>query len=519
MASMSAAEKLKFAPLLAYWEQYEQRFSELSDRGLIVKDALGGIKVNPLFSFLIRRQVSPDLHHEVKAAYLLYYQHYCDWLIYLLKEEQRSSLRVKALLAAEESNLTFVIEALMRVGESLEHPFHALDILLTQQGRNRERIWWQERLLRHFEQIPKQKISDQQLIEYLALLENRALLCREQGLYAEAESIFIKAFSIVDELTVDLQVFAHKEANRSLLFSAKAIFLRNYATILREQKRWTESRKASFEALDIAKQLQDVSLQSDIWHDLANLEKASRQFQESRKYFARALWLGRRDTHKLAHLYFNLGALASDLSQYQKSSGYYQKALSFFAANGNKTYEAQCWQNFALLLEEQGEMEAARTAFHQAISLFVSMEDEFKAAQVFQNLAAFEANQIHLEESIYYIRKAAAVYERLGLVLLRAEACQNLGEVYRKMGDFEESIRQGEKAISLYHLGKEKRQLGAVYQNLGNTFMQQKRWALYSRIGLNSPAGEGTISRRQTTPKRRLIFTWSTKKICSKLAG
>ncbi|MDZ7677162.1 MAG: tetratricopeptide repeat protein [Acidimicrobiales bacterium] len=130
--------------------------------------------------------------------------------------------------------------------------------------------------------------------------------------------------------------------------------------------------------------------------------------------------------HESASVLANLGNLAQDVGDDQRSSRFYDGALQLFDSIEDRRGAALCLNNLAILANAHGDVDHAIELARRALDRFTVVADLRGEAAMLNNLAGFwEAHGAFTEARMLY-EQAIARFEKLQDVAGRTTAQQNL---------------------------------------------------------------------------------------------
>ncbi|MEO1517453.1 MAG: tetratricopeptide repeat protein [Bacteroidota bacterium] len=417
----------------------------------------GIYRLHPLLPFwqrqhLQQRGAMDDAAHD----YLLYYQAYAESLSL---EWQENSEQMPRCLPFELANLYEALRQAMNMQSSLEHLLYLLHAYWEEVEDRREEEQLLKWIMRHFESQDVAGMSSNAIFEYASAYASLGNTFRANGEYEKALGIYENVLEFWNEQQAQL-------LDEGLFYVMKAKVLRYLATSHRELKQAERAAACIGEAMEWAQRFGTSELQAQILIEWGNLCKDQLAYEESQLFYRRALDLAEGLPYTEATIYFNLGAVADDLMQWEESLAHYQRALAYWQKVDDKRRQAVTYQNMGLVADESRQLDLAIGYFKEAIPLFIELKDEFQEAQAYQNLALPHSELGRFEEALDYLHRALGIYQRIGRPALEAEVYQNMGEAHRRIGDYTAARQKGEQALAIVRSLPDRAAIAQLSQNI-----------------------------------------------------
>lgn len=316
-----------------------------------------------------------------------------------------------------------------------------------------------------------------------------ANFCQNQNAFNEAETYYLKALSIVRQLTKDNPQTYESESYEPAL----AVVLSEFATLyFTDVHRLQKSETMLLEAIEIQTRLVKESPKA---HEAQLAESLSRlailyqkegRFKESEKTFLEALEVNKRMAkespqtyeYDLANVLDNLAALYHDADKPRESEEMHIEALEIYrglAKDNPKAYEpdmAKALVNLGILYKNTRRFEESETLYAEALDILVRLNKEnpeahaYDLATTYFNLALLYAGEKRLWECEEAFLKALELYRQLSennpqaykadlaltlfkLGLLMSDENQWFGEGIQ-VSRYEEAIPYYEEALPFY---------------------------------------------------------------------
>jgi putative nucleotidyltransferase with HDIG domain len=146
------------------------------------------------------------------------------------------------------------------------------------------------------------------------------------------------------------------------------------------------------------------------------------------------------DEHGCAIAYANLGIAHTDLRQYERAEGYFQRSYEIAERAGDAHLQGQCLVNHAEVHVVRGRYEDARLNAEAALAIFDQLDARSDKSEAYRIIGMVyrETGRAALAES--RLRSAIELAVSAGSVLNEAEASCELALLYQAMGRNQEAL-------------------------------------------------------------------------------
>jgi len=146
------------------------------------------------------------------------------------------------------------------------------------------------------------------------------------------------------------------------------------------------------------------------------------------------------DEHGCAIAYANLGIAHTDLRQYDRAEGYFQRSYEIAERAGDAHLQGQCLVNHAEVHVVRGHYEEARRNAEAALAIFDQLDARSDKSEAYRIIGMVyrETGRAALAES--RLRSAIELAVSAGSVLNEAEASCELALLYQAMGRNQEAL-------------------------------------------------------------------------------
>lgn len=204
------------------------------------------------------------------------------------------------------------------------------------------------------------------------------------------------------------------------------------------------------QAMDMAQDYFDPSIQAPVLHGMGRLFLKLRNYTYAENYLLQSLeLLGIFDFHERVRIEVDLGDLYRETNQYTKAEEHYEYALQVMKQYGEYRIEmAACKTNLAKLYSLQGKQDQALAMYREATEYYVGTSDTINRASVLGYVAeALARKGLHkqAEDSLQYGLSLIKHVSTLNALQIKARLSEQLYGLYRNMGNFEKALKAYEQ--------------------------------------------------------------------------
>ncbi|MBF0465062.1 MAG: tetratricopeptide repeat protein [Nitrospirae bacterium] len=175
----------------------------------------------------------------------------------------------------------------------------------------------------------------------------------------------------------------------------------------------------------------------------------------------------------------NYGLILDDLGEYEKATGYYEKALRILLKvyGENNPYVAAGYSNLGVTWKKLGKYKNAIEYYEKSLNIFLNVygENNLYVAGSYNNLGAAWSGLKEFKKALEYFEKALSidlkVYGENHPTVARDY--NNLGAAWDSLGKYDEAIEYYEKALGIYlniYNGENHPAIAISYNNLGGAW-------------------------------------------------
>jgi predicted ATPase/class 3 adenylate cyclase len=240
---------------------------------------------------------------------------------------------------------------------------------------------------------------------------------------------------------------------------------------------------------------------------------------QAQDWCRRALGIAQRtgNPDEIAHSYYLLGTLYTDLGNIDKAIKYRQRALGIYEETKDLPGQARVHNNLGVDYYYHGDWEKAKEYYHRSLEIREKIGDINGVATVSNNLGEVLSDQGRLDDAMKSFSRCLKTWERIGYALGVALSRSNLGRACTRQGDWQKSVEHLEKSRQIFEQLQSKAFLAEVHQRLADAYLglgqlQKARGFCESSLALaaecNMPIAEG-VSRRTLGQVYRASGEWS----------
>jgi tetratricopeptide (TPR) repeat protein len=238
-----------------------------------------------------------------------------------------------------------------------------------------------------------------------------------------------------------------------------------------------EAYLKSYDALQLAKEHEQLDLQAAVHSLLGRIFFNQGAFSQSMKYYL----LAARDFKQLQNQEqevsnkVNLGKVYYYIKQGDKAKQLFKEAEQYYRANRNMQALAAVLGEIGHLFEKSGRYDSALIYENNALEISTQLGDSSTVAMLYENIGSILEDQHQLKEARSYFLKALELNTRLNNKVAQVSNYNNVGDSYRKLKEEDSALYYTNAALlaarSLelqYQESAALRDLGKIYFQLGD---------------------------------------------------
>jgi tetratricopeptide (TPR) repeat protein len=183
------------------------------------------------------------------------------------------------------------------------------------------------------------------------------------------------------------------------------------------QRQAIKAKDYLIEALKLAQQKNDLTLEQSIQQQLGKAYTQSRQFENAIAAYRNSQKLAEKmgNQSQVSAAFFYLGNVALEQRQFQKARQYYQQSLEIDKAQNDDYYsQASIYNNLGIVAQDLREYEEARRNYQQALDIYIEYGDRYSQAKIYFCLGSLAATEEKLPEVRANFEQALERYQEFG---------------------------------------------------------------------------------------------------------
>lgn len=182
-----------------------------------------------------------------------------------------------------------------------------------------------------------------------------------------------------------------------------------------------------------------------------------------------------------SNAYCGLGNYFEDQGKFEESIKYYIKALDVAKELNDSGNILEIENHLANVYRYMGDYAKALNLFLKSIELAKLVGNDKMLSIINENIANLYVDQEDYEQAVQYYTVVKKINQRIGNELYMAETMSNLASVYADMGELEYAMYNVNSSISIFEKHNIMDWLAYAYEVKGKTYLKEKeyKWALY----------------------------------------
>lgn len=258
----------------------------------------------------------------------------------------------------------------------------------------------------------------------------------------------------------------------------------NLASLLGRMGEYGEAEVRLRETLSAAERAGRPDLEQVATNSLANTLLFQGKHQEARVAYLDLLTELRKTGRPSSLEASVLGNLASSFyrtGQVGDALRYNQDSYGVSVATGDLEKQAVALNMRAILLDADGDLDAAIAAANEALALRRRIGDQGGAATTLANIGSFYGDKkygprTNLRRALDAFSRAADMHRSVGNLEGLGTALNNAGATLTNLGDYDRAQQTLEEARDIFHKIGNRPQFANVLGNIGYNFVQQRKY-------------------------------------------
>jgi len=228
------------------------------------------------------------------------------------------------------------------------------------------------------------------------------------------------------------------------------------------------------DTLGIIASLKNLGL---VYRDLSNFDKALSQLNQALKLSDETK--NKVETSEILNL---LGSLHYRFNRYNEAILYYKQSLDIRYREGMLNSTANTLENLARVYSNKSQFDEAYQALDEALKIRELLLDQTAIASTLNEMGNLYNQKGNIAEALRRYLMSLKIRQKNGNDQDIAKSLTNIGITYRKLGLIKNATIYLEQARDLIITGKDPSEAAYVLVNLGNLYIDQKRYDIALKV-------------------------------------
>jgi len=239
-----------------------------------------------------------------------------------------------------------------------------------------------------------------------------------------------------------------------------------------------KSLEVANEALEVAKDFDDVELRSNCYSYLGMSYRKLRKFEEAIQADSIALELRKKvkDNLKIAESMHRLGNNYHRLGQYKKALELYDQSYDICFEINEKEFIIKNLRTIGGIYNVSGEYDKAIEKLLLALTFSEENSDIETKAKVLNQIGAIYFRLDELEKALDYFGQALTIYKEINYVSGIASAYNNIAVIHKNFGDYDLALESFFSALEMNEKLGYKKYIAYNLGNIGGVYFSLKRY-------------------------------------------
>lgn len=238
---------------------------------------------------------------------------------------------------------------------------------------------------------------------------------------------------------------------------------------------YDEANAQLSEALALAEEQGDQSLQIQCMIALGELRRKQSQYTEAATYYSGAQAVAEQinDQAGVAKALVCAGSLTLYQGDYANAQAYYARSLEIQRRLNDRPNIASVLNNMAIASANQGDFAQASALFAESLAIRRDSRHKWGIANSLNNLGELALLQQAYEEARSYLEEAVAAQREIGDKWSLGNALVTMGNALRALGDYPAAYPLYQESLQINRELGDRRMLAYLFENLGQLFALQ----------------------------------------------
>jgi signal transduction histidine kinase len=231
-------------------------------------------------------------------------------------------------------------------------------------------------------------------------------------------------------------------------------------------------------ALLLVKQINNDTIQAEVYNTLANSYEYKGQIDSALTYHFKALEKRKKLKNQIAiaDSYNNLGVANDQLGKFKEALSFYFKALKIYETEKDYPKIAMSLGNIGIIYKQQKSFDKAYHYYKRANEIYLQQNDDFGIMVTNGNIGSVLIDLKRFKESISYSEKAQEGYEKLKYDRYVPYSISNIAIAYDSLKNYDAAEKHYEKAIELHIKFGNNYETANILNALSSCLIKQKRF-------------------------------------------
>jgi len=232
-------------------------------------------------------------------------------------------------------------------------------------------------------------------------------------------------------------------------------------------------------ALPISIQLQDFSMQADIYNNLGNVSLEESKYPEALTQFIKAanIYEKAHDADGLGKALVNIGNIENILDHYEKALDYTKRALRISEENNSYANIAYCHRLLARIYRKQKNYDQALNEYQQAITFYHKRSDRRNESETYQGIGNIYYDLKQYKEALRMHEKSLEIAHSISSPSQMAYSYSGIGFSWRELKNFNKAVAYFDSSILKAREVKNRYLVMDAYEVKSAIYAEQKNYS------------------------------------------
>jgi len=247
-----------------------------------------------------------------------------------------------------------------------------------------------------------------------------------------------------------------------------------------------------------AKKINDPKGLAESYRIMGILQRDLTNYQSSLLYYDKALKILKSINYNpgLGKVYLDIGVLYRSLGNQKDALKNELKSIDYFKLSNDSLHIYEAYTNIGTLYNIESKNKKAIHYFTKAANFFKSHQKMNVLSIVYENLGVSYEDLKNYPKALNYYRKSINIERKLGNKHITAYNYQNIGEIYDYKKQYKKALNYYFKAQKINKQLGEKGVISNTYSSIGNVYLEENKLNLalkYANISLKYARESNTL--------------------------